>query len=104
MFTIEGKEYELKFNMNRLRLIERAASGMAAMSQLATDTSGLMSITAMERFFSYGLKEAGADEFVSPAKGAELCDAMMEEAGYAAVVQEIQKAVMRDVPFLFRTA
>ena len=38
----------------RLKLIEKAANNMSAMAQLATDVSGMMSIEAMERFFSYG--------------------------------------------------
>ena len=61
-----------------------------------------MSIEAMERFFSYGLKEVDKDVFVSASVGAEICDEMLEEEGYVAVVKIIQEAVQRDCPFLFR--
>lgn len=103
MLTIEGKEYELKLTIGRLKLIEKATNGTSAMALLATDASGMMAITSLERFFAYGLKEAGSDSFVSPQKGIELCDAMLEEAGYAACVQAVHEAIMHDSPFLFRT-
>lgn len=102
MFKFRDKEYELKLNLKRLKLIEQAADNKSAMAQLATDASGMMSISAMERFFAYGLKEVGSDSFVSVSAGTEICDAIIEEEGYVAVVKIIQEAVQRDCPFLFR--
>ena len=57
MFEHNGKNYVLKFNIGRLKMIENAAGGKSSMSMMLADNSGLMSITATEAFFSYGLKE-----------------------------------------------
>lgn len=103
MFTYKDKDYELKFNIGRLKLVEKA-TGESAVGMMNITNNGLMSLTAVEGFFRYGLKEAGADSFVPPNTAADICDAMIEEAGYPAVVQMIQNQLMNDMPFLFRVA
>ena len=52
--------------------------------------------------FFYGLKEDGADAFTAPNKAKEICDELIEEKGYVAVVRMIQKQLQADCPFLFR--
>ena len=104
MFTFKNKEYELKFNLKRIKLIEQAADNKSAMAQLATDASGMMSLTSIERFFAYGLKEAGADTFINPQKAIEICDEYIEEEGYVAAIKLIQEQVQTDCPFLFRVS
>lgn len=102
MFEHNGKNYVLKFSIGRLKMIENAAGGKSSMSMMLADNSGLMSITATEAFFSYGLKEDGADAFTAPNKAKEICDELIEEKGYVAVVRMIQKQLQADCPFLFR--
>lgn len=104
MFEYKEKQYELKFTIGRLKLIERAADGKSAMAQLAADDNGMMSLAACERFFSFGLKEAGSDTFCTPQKGAEVCDDMITEQGYSYVIRLIQESLYHDCPFLFRAA
>lgn len=104
MFEHAEKQYELKFNIGRLKLIEKAGDGKGVLVQLASGDNGLMSIDALERFFSYGLKEAGADTFLPPKKAAEICDEIIAEEGYAQAVKLVQEQVMKDCPFLFRVA
>jgi len=104
MFTYKDKQYELKFTIGRLKLIERAADGKSAMSQLAASENGMMSLASCERFFSFGLKEAGSDSFCTPQKGAEVCDDLIQDEGYSHVIRLIQETLYHDCPFLFRAA
>lgn len=99
MFEHNGKNYVLKFNIGRLKMIENAAGGKSSMSMMLADNSGLMSVTAIEAFFSYGLKEDGADAFTAPNKAKEICDELIEEKGYVAVVRMIQKQYRRTALF-----
>lgn len=102
MFEHNGKNYVLKFNIGRLKMIENASGGKYSMSMMLSDNSGLMSINATETFFAYGLKEEGADAFTAPNKAREICDEIIETKGYVAVVGLIQKQLQADCPFLFR--
>ena len=102
MFDIGEKQYELKFNTGRAKLIEKALGG-DSITHAMLGNDGMMSITAVETFFSYGLKEAGADVFVAPKFAEELCEQYMNENGYLDTVQLIQRQVKEDLGFLFRT-
>ena len=52
MFEHNGKNYVLKFNIGRLKMIENASGGKSSMSMMLSDNSGLMSINATEAFLS----------------------------------------------------
>lgn len=101
--TINGKEYEIKMNLGRARLVEKALDGESVTHALLGN-EGMMSLTALTTFWKYGLKEVGADAFVAPAEAITLCETYMEEHGYTAAVNEVQRAVGRDMGFLFRLA
>lgn len=103
MFTIGDKQYELKFNVARVKNIEKALGGESITHALLTN-DGLMSITAVLTMFAYGLIEVGSDAVVMPKVGQELCEQYMAETSYSAAVRAIQEAVKRDLGFLFRLA
>lgn len=101
MFTIEGKEYELKFNIGRARLIEKELGGESlAHAMLGND--GMMTLNSVIACFRYGLKEVGADAFCAPKDAGELCEKYMSEVGYVTAIQEIQKEAKESLGFLFQ--
>lgn len=101
MFEVAGKEYELKYSTPRVKLIEKQLDGESA-THAMIGNDGMMSLTALEVFYKFGLKEAGSDAYVAPAKAVEICNQYMEEHGYTAAVTRIQEAMVRDMGFLFQ--
>lgn len=102
MFEYNGKEYELKFNIERIKLVENFLK-LPTVADIAK-TNGALSINAIEVYFGYCLKEVGSDTFVSRKEGAEIAEAMMKEKGYLAVNNMIIEKMAEDMPFLFQGA
>lgn len=102
MFEINGKTYVLKYNLKRVEMIENAV-GMPTMADLNSH-KGMLGLTALKTYFSYGLKEEGADVFVAPKKGMEMAEALIENEGYMAVNGAVLEALERDCPFFFQGA
>lgn len=101
MFKIDEKDYELKFNLTRIGVIEDAL-GKSLVAALAVTDNCQMAIKDIRTIFGYSLKEVGADTFVVPKTAKDLCDAYMEEHGYMQTVNLILKQVADDLGFLFR--
>lgn len=102
MFEYNGKEYELKFNLERLKLIESAIK--TSMIAEIVRTNGALPIAEIEICFSYSLKEVGSDFFVPKKEAVEIAQKLMEEKGYTEVNNLIVVKMSQDMPFLFRTA
>lgn len=95
-----GKNYELKYNMKRIEMIE-AATNMPTLAELK-HTGGMLSLTSLKIYFSYGLKEAGSDSFLKAKESMEICEQLIQSAGYAAVCGFVLESLERDCPFFFR--
>ena len=103
IFTAQGTEYELHYNPKRVKLVEHALDGESLMNAVyGKQRDGLMSLTALDAFFQYGVKEAGADAFLPPKKAGEIGEAYLEEEGYTKAVQLVTQALADDMGFLFR--
>lgn len=102
MFEYDGKNFELKFNINRIELIEEQTQ-MPTLIQVQR-TSGMFKLRDLKIFFAYGLKEEGADVFYSIKKGFELCEKLIEEKGYPYVSALVLESLQRDCPFFFQDA
>ena len=100
MLEINGKQYELKFNLERLKLIE-AAKKSSLMGEYY-NTNGMFSIQTCELVFQFATKEAGSDTFVGQVDGSKLCEQALMQRGYATIALEIQNALTKDMPFLFQ--
>lgn len=96
---IEGKTYELKYNMKRIEMIE-SVTGMPTLADLKRN-SGMLSISSLKTYFAYALKEQGADVFVQPKKGLEMCEALIENEGYEKVCYLVLEAIQEGCPFFF---
>ena len=100
MFEFNGKEYDLKYNIKRVELIE-AALNSSIMSSLAAN-KGYLSIQQIKTHFAFALKEAGSDVFVKPKEGQEIAEALIEGTGYEITTAQIIEALQRDCPFFFQ--
>lgn len=102
MFELNGKEYELKFNIERLKLVENFLK-LPTVADIV-QTNGALSLSAIEVYFGYCLKEVGNDSFVSRKDGAKIAEDLMKEKGYLAVNNMIIEKMAEDMPFLFQGA
>lgn len=102
MFVIDKKNYELKYNMKRVELIENAV-GMPTMADIAAHR-GMLSLSTLKAYIAYGLKEEGSDVFVKPKEGLEMAEKLIESMGYQPVDAEVIEALHRDCPFFFQGA
>ena len=103
IFRAQETEYELKFDPKRVKLIEHELGGESLMTAVyGKNRDGLMSLTALDAFFQYGTKEAGADAFLPPKKASAVGEAYLTENGYMQAVQLITQALADDMGFLFR--
>lgn len=102
MFQFDGKEYELKFNIERMKLVENYLK-LPTVADIV-QTNGALSLTAIETYFGYCLKEAGSDTFLPRQKGQEIADKLMEREGYLKVNNMLIEKMSEDMPFLFQGA
>ena len=102
MFEFNGKEYELKFNIERIKLVENFLK-LPTVADII-QTNGALSLNAIEVYFGYCLKELGSDTFVSRKEGAKIAQELMKEKGYLAVNNMIIEKMSVDMPFLFQSA
>ena len=102
MFEHKGKKYELVFNIGRIKLVENQTKTSVVADIVATN--GALSLSSLEAYFGYCLKEAGSNDFVPRKKAVEIAEVLMEEKGYMAVNNMVVTKLTKDVPFLFHTA
>ncbi|MBU9728038.1 hypothetical protein [Diplocloster modestus] len=99
MIEIDGKEYELKYNLRRVELIENTTE--EPLMALLRKNKGYLSLQNLKVCFSFGLKEAGSDVFVPVKKGQEFAEKLIEDEGYDNVDMLVVEALQRDCPFFF---
>lgn len=99
MFEVNGNQYELNMNTNRVKMVEAAAK-TSVMGEWANN-NGMFSLTTMEVCFQLCTKETGSEIFLPQSKGKEVFHQFLEEKGYPNAVKEIVEALQKDMPFLF---
>ena len=102
MIEYNGEVYELKFNLERIKLVENYLK-IPTIADIAM-TNGALSISSLETYFGFCLKKEGSDTFVSRKDGVAICDAILKEKGYLAVNNMVIEKMTQDVPFLFQGA
>lgn len=100
MFNFQNKEYELRFNMKRIEMIE-AVTNMPTMASLS-QTKGMLKIVDLKAYFGYSVKENGSDIFMPPKEGMELAEQILQDKGYSALTELVLTALERDCPFFFQ--
>lgn len=100
MIEIDGKRYVLKYNMDRVEMIENSV-GAPTLAELY-DKKGMLSLAALKSYLAYGLKEEGSDTFVPIKQGMEMAKALIQDEGYARTCGIVLEALERDCPFFFQ--
>lgn len=100
MIRVNGKQYELKMNTNRVKMVE-AVTGKSLMGEWK-QTDGLLSLQTIESCFQLCTREVGSEAYLNQAMGLKVGTQYMEEHGYAMAAQEIMTALQEDMPFLFQ--
>lgn len=101
MIEFDGKNYEFKYNLKRVEMIENATK-MPMLADL-NRSGGMLGITSLKMYIAYGIKEEGSDVYIKPKQGFEMAEKMIEQLGYTAVCTEVLECLQRDCPFFFRT-
>lgn len=96
----DGKEYELKYNLKRIEMIESNTS-LPTMAQISR-TGGYFGISDLKVYLSVGLKEKGADVFVMPRPAEKIAEALIEK-DYKDACASVLEALERDCPFFFQS-
>lgn len=99
MITVNGKEYDLKFNIARVQLIEKACG--AGVMETLVRSNGMMPLQLLLSCVAFGL--LGEDGiYIAVKHGMEHAQRMVEEQGYQAVDMMVVDALQRDCPFFFQ--
>lgn len=99
----DGSQYELKFNLERLKLIEGTLQ--KPIISVYTERKGAFSFDEMEKVFQISLKEIGSDFFCSNKKAKEIFEAVIQqENGYRDINNYIALKLQENCPFLFPKA
>lgn len=98
-----NKQYDLKFNLERLNLIEKLLD--KPIMSVYAENKGLFAFNEMEKVFQISLKEVGSDFFCSNKEAKEVFNAIVQqENGYRDVNNFIAQRLQEDCPFLFPKA
>lgn len=102
MIEYKKHNYELKYNIKRVRMIEEA-TGKPTLDIIRTN-KGMLTINELIIYTAYGLIEQGEDSFVKPRDGLNMAEGMIETLGYPKMIEAVLEAIQRDCPFLFQAA
>lgn len=101
MIEFNGIQYQLKYNMKRIELIE-SMTEKSFMSEV-TANNGMFSIRTLKTYIAYALKEIDGN-FVAYQKGIEIAESLIENEGYVKMNKMVVVAVQNDCPFFFQGA
>ena len=102
MIRYDGKNYDLKYNMKRIEIIEEVTD-MPTLAELRR-TGGMFGLKSLKTYLAYGIKETGSDAFLPAKKGIEIAEKLIEQNGYADVCGVVLECLERDCPFFFQGA
>lgn len=99
MFEIDGKTYELKYNMATIEKVE-VATGASLVATIRR-TEGLLSIGTLKTYFGMALFNEEGNR-MGQKQGMDIAQALIEQEGYMSVNEAVIVAIDRDCPFLFQ--
>lgn len=98
MIVHNNENYELRFNVERVTMIEQAIK--KPLVQVLQQ--GAMSLAEIKICIAYGLVKDGNHSHVQPKKASEIADEKLKERGsYLHLSNEIADAIERDCGFFF---
>lgn len=99
MIEYNGTNYELRYSIKRIEMIEKATDK----SLISIMKSGAPTLFDLCACIAYGLKIEGASGYISPQQGMEIAENKLKEGAgsYELLAGEVSEAVERDCPFFF---
>lgn len=99
MFEVDGKNYELKYNMKTIERIENSTG--KPMVATIQKNDGLLSLTDLKLYFGLALFNEDGKR-MGQQQAFEIAESLMRAEGYQEVVNSVIVAIDRDCPFLFQ--
>ncbi|MFP7202215.1 segregation and condensation protein B [Lysinibacillus halotolerans] len=100
MFEVNGVNYTLKFNKQKLKTIE-TAKNISVVSEIKK-SEGILPYQLLETLFSLTLVEEATNEVVKQSKAQEMFEKVVEENGLITTSMAIVEKLQEDMGFLFR--
>lgn len=99
-FTVNNKDYEIRFNIARIEMYENSHRPILA---TFSQNGGMFSLSELIGLVGVGLKEVGGN-FVNPKQGQDMARELIEKEGYMPMMEEMAVALERDAGFFFKGA
>lgn len=100
MFTVNGTTYTLKYNTQKVKVIETVTK--TSIIGEMTKNNGIMPYHVLEMLFSHALVEEVTNKAVSQKEAAEMFEKVVEENGLITVNMAIVEKLQDDLAFMFR--
>lgn len=100
LFEVDGRFYTLKFNMQKVKVIEKML-GVSFVAEIANN-SGMLSFSMLEALFAVGLYDVQDEQAVKGKKATEIYNSLLESVGYSDVMDVTVGKIEEDLGFLFQ--
>lgn len=98
LFEINGNFYTLKFNMNKIKTVERAL-GISFMNEMQR---GALSFVLLEALFTVGLYDTVEEKAIKGKKATEIYESLLRDVGLSDVMAVTYAKLEEDLGFLFQ--
>lgn len=98
LFELGGNYYTLKFNMNKIKTVERTL-GVSFMAEMQR---GTLSFVMLEALFAVGLYDTVEEKAIKGKKASEIYDALLRDVGLSDVMTVTYAKLEEDLGFLFQ--
>lgn len=100
LFEVDGQFYTLKFNMQKVKMIEKML-GISFVAEIA-NSNGMLSFSMLEALFAVGLYDVHDEKAVKGKKATDIYEALLKDIGYINIVEVVSGKVEEDLGFLFQ--
>jgi len=100
LFEVDGQFYTLKFNMQKVKMIEKML-GISFVAEIA-NSNGMLSFSMLEALFAVGLYDAQDEKAVKGKKATDIYEQLLKDVGYGDVMQVVVGKIEEDLGFLFQ--
>lgn len=101
MFEVGGVFYTLKFNLQKIKMVEKALGGVSFVAEL-NRSGGVLSFTMLDALFAVGLHDVVADKPVRGKKALEIQEALLRDVGLTDLLEIVSAKLQEDLAFLFQ--
>lgn len=100
LFEVDGQFYTLKFNMQKVKMIEKML-GISFVAEIA-NSNGLLSFSMLEALFAVGLYDVQDEKAVKGKKATDIFNNLLEGVGYSDIMEITVGKIEEDLGFLFQ--